>query len=208
MGKYNFNAVFILFVFCMIGIISCTKKDKTGTPVYIDAEYKKYFDYKEGTYWVYYDSLTGNTDSMVINNPIHYPPEATSNNMESIYLNLSPIPYDSTKPSWNLELQAPNVYGMQVYVPQEATLDFLTLLYKNPFFTGQNSPKYSTTFLPIYTDGGNSYINVYEVKIQNFQYQYQAIIHLSLDKGIVSALLTGSITPNGSMHLLRYNINL
>ena len=51
-------------------------------------------------------------------------------------------------------------------------------------------------------------MNVYEVKVQDTIVHYQAIVHISLDKGIVSALLTGSITPNGSMHLLRYNINL
>ena len=175
-------------------------------PVYVDAEYKKYFDYKEGTYWIYYDSLTRKTDSIVMEYSVHYPPEATSANEETIYLNLTPKPYDSTTPYWSLELQG-NVFGMQVNVPNAAS-GFLTLLYGNPFVTGQISQNYSITFLPLYSDGGNTYINVYEVKMQNTYYQYQAIIHLSLDKGIVSAILTGSITPNGSMHLLRYNINL
>ena len=64
-------------IYLFFGLIlmaqSCTK-EKSNPPVYIDAEYKKYFDYKNGTYWVYYDSLTGHTDSMFIKNPTHYPP--------------------------------------------------------------------------------------------------------------------------------------
>jgi hypothetical protein len=46
---------------------SCKKQDNTA---YINPELKKHFNFKEGSYWIYRDSLTGSMDTFTVYNNI------------------------------------------------------------------------------------------------------------------------------------------
>jgi hypothetical protein len=54
--------IFFLTAFA-VALCSCAKK---SNPVYINSDLKKYFDYKAGSYWVFYDSLNKYYDSLSV----------------------------------------------------------------------------------------------------------------------------------------------
>ena len=61
MSQLGWCKLFVVLFVCLF--IACNKKN-ASTPV--DAGLKKYFSYKPGTYWIYYDSVNLETDSFAV----------------------------------------------------------------------------------------------------------------------------------------------
>jgi hypothetical protein len=62
----------LLFLFISLAFFCCTPEEllydcEDPIPEYrLDEDFKAYFDFQPGTYWIYEDSLTGTTDSVYI----------------------------------------------------------------------------------------------------------------------------------------------
>ena len=64
MRKIRFIYKTVAIVFLGILLSACWKP--TYDEVYIDQESRDYYMFKEGSYWIYQDSITNNTDSVVL----------------------------------------------------------------------------------------------------------------------------------------------
>ena len=74
------------FAFCTLFAISCDKNyPNVPTPIAIDSNLAKYYNYKPGTYWIYKDSISGRVDSFAtISNSSG---AANGGNTQSIFVN-------------------------------------------------------------------------------------------------------------------------
>jgi hypothetical protein len=59
----------LFFLPLLLFLYACPLTDKCDDPVpeyRLDSDFRSYFDFKPGTYWIYKDSLTGDQDSVFI----------------------------------------------------------------------------------------------------------------------------------------------
>jgi hypothetical protein len=65
-------------VLCYIATLPACKKPEPEY-TYVSEKQKAYFDWKVGSYWVFYDSVAGRVDSLSVTRYIVNPPEAVAN---------------------------------------------------------------------------------------------------------------------------------
>ena len=83
-------------------LLFCTCKKKSGT-IPIDSAVKEFYSFAPGTYWIYYDSLTGQTDSFLVSQDDTRVTSSSHEAIETIVIMIykNGVP-DSVYISWNL----------------------------------------------------------------------------------------------------------
>lgn len=187
----------LVMAVCMLS--GCRKK--TGeTPSYINEHFKDTFDYKVGTYWIFYDSLSGAMDTFtIIANTHHEPvynPNYLSDNVEWIVKLISDTG-DGPQLLWGFDVGAP--FGLSI-TSTKGGFSY-GLMYGWPF------QQTYATLLTSYSDAGNVYQNIYYRKSTHYaSYSYEFESWFSPEVGFVTIKYTSSIIGNKSLHLVAHNI--
>lgn len=98
----------------LIGALSCSKTTPTDPSVYVDSTFKSQYNFKKGTYWVYYDSVTTRLDSFIlINNSVFQP--YPNGPLQSIYHLIREYrgKSDTAIYFWDYILEAPATYKVR-----------------------------------------------------------------------------------------------
>ncbi len=197
------SALNVLLVILLTTIASCTK-DSNNKPVYIDQEFKQQFNYKVGSYWVYYDSINQQIDSFVVSNTVDMLPFQNSgheqNHLEDVYMAVKAYNSDTIISFFDYIIEAPNsfkilVYGYNYY---DQTL---TILSGRPIVTGEVGYSCYVTYLPEFVDNGIIYKDVYRYSTVNSKYTLN--IYISASAGIICLKSTGDLINEKSLHLIR-----
>ena len=192
----------IALFFCAFA--ACKKPQ--NNPVYLNTDFKSHFNYKPGTYWVMYDSVSGHTDSIYVDNSINYPPFGSSGlntEQQFIVITHKDITIDSIIFFWKLSLTAPGLLEYQISLPSTYSSDY-PIFSTFPIKTNNNCILFQT-----YLDAGNAYTNIYKVSIEDNSNLEQMIFFISLEKGFITVNLVDifhSYFSPRSLHLLRYNV--
>lgn len=64
------NIVLIITFILLFAIAACN--DKTPNIIPVNADMAKHFNYKQGSYWIYRDTISGRTDSFAVENNDNY----------------------------------------------------------------------------------------------------------------------------------------
>ena len=182
----------------MLGLCAC-KKTQNIAPTYISADFKSYFDYQAGTYWVFYDSLnnvfdsilvTGYTDQQVTNGNI-------SNEEVQIMMGNYNIGASGSVAQWNMFL-ANNTCSINLENGSYGSATATELVKDYPFRTGTydfTSNQYNeqvvwtTQLLNSYTIGTATFLNVYMI---TNSYTYSAYsmdtFYINADNGFIAIM--------------------
>ena len=197
----QFGLLIALF-FCAFA--ACKKPQ--NNPVYLNADFKSHFNYQQGTYWVMYDSVSGHTDSLYVEDNINYPPFSTANASAEeniMLLGHKDVAIDSILFFWNITLEAPSFLLFQILNDNLFTNDY-TLVSGFPIITNNYC-----ILLPNYTDNNILYNDVYNIIIDDNSNNMHMIIYYSVAKGFITIMfnqLPGAPFATRSLHLLRSNI--
>ena len=191
----------------LIAFHSCKKNE--NMPVYISDEYKNYFNWQAGTYWVYYDSLTGDTDSIIVSwsrtrKPFQLDGKQTDP-LEDIWAFATEYTNDTPARAWTFKLLAPDKFSVDITNGNYGNNITTTVLSGNPVSTGRIDNYRNCYLLPLYDDGGNNYTNIYS-SVTEYAPYWKLVFNVSLDQGIVSMAFTGTALHPASLHLIRYHI--
>jgi hypothetical protein len=164
----------------LLCIMTAGCKKQKHTP--INADMKRYFSFKKGTYWIYKDSLSGEMDSFIVLTNT-YTTIATSNGeiedeeIDDISVYTNGV-FNSISCSWVL---INNLVGYIISIDQTG-LNYQLFIY--PFQQGYTSPTtgYTITnvFATYYLDG-----NTFNTVAQIYQNGYSDLFYISIDAGII-----------------------
>lgn len=103
----------IAFCLMLLSFFSC-KKDKKPV-IDISDELRQYFNYQPGTYWVYYDSVSGVTDSLWVANTFlinhaESDRDVTGHGIEILTSKVFDTPYNKYKTIETIELRENLIY--------------------------------------------------------------------------------------------------
>lgn len=193
----NMKKQYLLFVTaviaCTIVLHSCVRKPKTGASINID--FKKYFDYQVGSYWVFYDSLNKETDSVFVSEYVVTLPETVAPDHTPLGERILIAANDTgLKMIFNMRLFAPN--GNQFFVFDGKNNINYDIVEDYPFKNGseiQGTSTRVTTFLSSYISCGIEYKNVYQIINANKDGSYADTIYLNQDHGLLGILMNNKI---------------
>ena len=198
--KYVAQIVLSVIV-CLLVMSGCRKLVDKNQPVYIEQHFKDTFDYKPGTYWVFYDSLTGLTDTFKITLSGGIAPYFDPNNLSANSEAINKFIIDTTtvlKLTWEMEIGAPYYLSITSYEGRFGN----RLMYGWPFKTDAD-----LELIPNYIDMNNIYNNVYHKKSKSlFGNTYEIESWVSPQFGLITLKYSSSIIGNKSLHLVAYNI--
>jgi len=194
------NMIFLLLL--LAGLYSCTKPQAIQ-PTYVSAGIKSYFDYKPGSYWIFYDSVNNYFDSVVVTNYADQQVTTTSTSTEQVQIAMEAF-YEDTEYAayasspWSMFL-AGNTCSIMPTLPLYSNYNRQNgdeLAIGMPFQTGTNTFNNSqheqiimtTTLLPSYTVGAVTYSNVYQVINSFNSYYYADTFYLNQDHGFIAIL--------------------
>jgi len=191
--KYHIAIGFIFLSF----IPSC-KRNNSPSVQQIDPTVEKYFSYKPGTYWIYYDSVSGETDSFAvtsvetttlpaINNGISYVSE------RDLIGGFHNGKNDSIGIYWTLEYQI-------------ITINYEEYSYSNNVVFTFNYPYQSPdTIYPTYQLYGNIYDSV--ARFSDTSINALDVFYISTNAGIIKMNLNNPSNPIfRKWELQRYSI--
>ncbi|MFI5196445.1 MAG: hypothetical protein ACHQD8_05085 [Chitinophagales bacterium] len=181
MSQFGWYKLSMMLFVCLF--IACSKKN-ASTPV--DAGLKKYFSYKPGTYWIYYDSVNLETDSFAITD--NYVQQFSDNNGNSYdYETDKIIAYKNGVGSFSSEWYLYNKVIRYEYDSRIATINY------DPLFTFpylQSGLFFSNGFAE-YENIGNyqinntNYTSVLKIYFISVKYNYNDTLLVSPDAGII-----------------------
>ncbi len=192
--------------------IACLPSCKKPEPEYhyVSKELKEYFDWKVGTYWVFYDSVAGKVDSVSVVGYAVNSPEMTGSRgeenvafvMEGYYRGAG---YDSC--SWNFILSSSNSVFLSIKKVY-SLLAYNKFMFNIPFYVGSypsgdaTHPTIVSTFYPTLNIGGNTYYDVYKIHFTYQNTQYYDTYYINKDYGIVAVFLKNELF-NRRLYLLK-----
>jgi len=178
-----------------MGLFACSKKEQLH-PVYVDAALAKYFDYQPGSYWVFYDSLNNNMDSMYVFSADTLPPYIDPGNPnEEIRINMG---LDSSI-SFTLNLAANQSFlFVKYYHPNKSVdgIEYPNVFTNNiPFDTGSKlingayyNGYYQNTFIQDEKIGLTNYSNINDIAF-NFSPTLSDNFRINAPNGFLSISL-------------------
>ena len=165
------------------------KKNNTSDLLRINSNLRAHFDYKPGTYWIMYDTLNHETDSLYVSLNVYTAPNGAAV-PEQVKMTI----LDSTRHGtykWLLSNVAPS--RLCISMPGDSA--YGTTLIR----TWPHDPDYAT-----YSDMGTNYTNVY-YSYSHVPAMEDLTCYLQPDIGFISIDVRSSAVQQ-SLHLLRYHI--
>jgi hypothetical protein len=185
---------------------SCTKKPQGSS---INAGFKSFFDYQEGSYWIFYDSVIKNYDSLYVNGYNDAPANVADGVNELVTISMNEYYLDSVNGNqWILGLLGPSTAAMNI---GSDTIDNYIIANNFPFKTGlisESGTAFSSrtiTSYPTYSIGGNTYSNVYQIAYAYHSGSYGDTIYINADYGFLAILLNNQYSHK-RLFLSRSNI--
>ncbi len=189
------NYLLTACVLCYIATLPACKKPEPEYH-YVSKELKEYFNWKKGTYWVFYDSVARKVDSIsVLGIGVKTPQMTGTQGYESIGIGMigyyRGAGYDTC--TWNIILRSTDATSLSLYNNAQ-TLNF-SFLYGKPFYLGtypssdDRYPKAISTFYPTLNIGGNTYYDVYKIHYAYKNPQYYDTFYFNKDCGFVAVFL-------------------
>jgi hypothetical protein len=184
----------------------------------ISEELKAHFDYKPGSYWIYRDSITGDTDSFVVVTNTFVPAvEKTNTGTTEDQVVIDVFSYNTTT-----NVRDSLGFGIILYQNSFKVLTSLQTqdhnveynpLFNYPFSVG--AVPYGNgcevlSILPSFTVNGNTYVNVAEVKHfvgDSSPRSHNDLMYINTDAGIIRWRMNRSTIYNKVWELQRYHIN-
>lgn len=195
-----------MYSIIITGLFSCAKPQQGSN---LNPQFKQYFDYKIGSYWIFYDSSMHYLDSLVVigydDYPVNYDNSFAN---ENINIYLYEFDYDTIayfRP-WALFLSGPTSADIQL--SYQDTIIGYGLASSMPFNTGNISNKNGniisiTNLYTIYNIENIMYNNVYEIIYPNNY--YSDTIYFNQDYGFLEFLFNDQNSKR-KLYLLRSNI--
>ena len=156
------TAIKMTLLILIVCIAACKKPGPTT--VYLNTDFKKYFNYQVGSYWIMYDSVNNHTDSLVVVQYVNTPPYYNSSDAnEYVYVVIKDYVENANSDTvtWILTLTAPYYSHLGYNSSIIPFTDFPFFVYNIPFDNDTNVYHY-----PISTIEGLSYTNVYRARVQ------------------------------------------
>jgi hypothetical protein len=204
----KYTIIWLTLLSCIIA--SCTKKTKSTA---IDADVKKYFSFKKGTYWIYKDSVSGQMDSFAVenNNTVSYPGNsynsAFDDETDYYWVYANGVINDTISGYWSL---AQN--GVSLYYAENSDY-FSGPLFVYPFTAGYTFEyRYIiSNVYPTFHLNGNTYNTVAEIgqtgpfADSTGTHTYNDLFYVSTDAGIIKMKFNHG-TMQRNWELVRYHI--
>ena len=206
-------------IFCslllMLCLFSCKKKASDTKPqpqtpaVYVDEGLKNYFDYQVGSYWIFYDSVNNNIDSMFV-----YRTDTVSLNWhdtanEQIQMNLylyGLAPHRDTLyfgiHLFGLHSQLTDQLGMYKYFTNNFPFDTGTDRILDGFFDGYHE----NTFIGNKLINGVAYDNVYQIEWRTAPSSWVLFNYCINARNGFLTMLINTGDRNKKLYLLRSHI--
>jgi hypothetical protein len=186
----------VLFFLALTGLYSCTKPQAIQTNS-LSAAFKSYFDYKPGSYWIFYDSANNYFDSVAVGAYTDQQVTTTLTSMEQVQIAMQDYYLDSSGVNlpWSMFLSG-NTCSINITQRGYALAGF-ELAVGQPFQTGtitfnnlQSAQVIMTiAYMPSYNIGSVTYNNVYQVINAFDSYYYTDTFYINQDNGFVAVLL-------------------
>jgi len=207
----------LVILLLLLTVLPCCKKPQNVQPTYISADFKSYFDYQPGTYWLFYDSVNNYFDSVVV--ATYTDQQVTTAQTSNEEVQIAMLGYyqgamGSTS-SWSMFL-AQNTcsisFGASGYY--EPTGDELAK--DMPFRTGSYSfsnnvthqpVTWNTVLLPNYTLGTATFKNVYMITnaLDNGAYATDTF-YINADNGFIAIMRHNSYSSPARLFLTAEHI--
>ncbi len=185
--------LFTTILTIMTGLNSCKPEPLKGER--LNADFKQYFDYKKGSYWVFYDSLNNEQDSVVVTSYQDIAAQDGENKSDE-------------RVSLVAEHYSPKTglvnYALNIYLTGPSKSRFEITDYKNQityfFVSGmpftESDAGDSTTELHTamkrqqsYVVNGVNYVDMYCITYKYNKQSYADTIYINADNGLVAVLL-------------------
>lgn len=183
-----------------LGLISCTK-EPAKKPVFFNEEFKKAFNYKIGSYWIFYDSLNSRQDSLSVISYKYYKPFYVNGTPEEV-VNISMKFFNSTSSvstvGIQFQLAAPYSCGMffaYVHFNPDSGINHQypsDLINGMPFNTGRKSIDvgdfigfYESSYIGNLKVNGVTYSNVYRAEYNNTHLSAVDVFYFNADYGFL-----------------------
>ncbi|MBS1584002.1 MAG: hypothetical protein JSS82_00430 [Bacteroidetes bacterium] len=176
----------ILFsTLCFVSIMSCSTKKQDTKYYHLPDGLLDYFDYQDGTYWLFRDSLTGDNDSLIATN-YRTAKEGPENGLSWDKINVTLIDYHITtgqKDTFVMSLSSEGDLDFcDLYDNQQHLRLYGNLTYRYPFFETSGAVE-RKNFTSLFTNN-NSYANPYRYYWQIDNDHFDEII-INHDSGFI-----------------------
>jgi|ERR1035437_9138224 hypothetical protein len=192
---FNKSAIILFTIIIIAGLFSCSKQQQRVNN--LNPDFKKYFDYQPGSYWVFYDSLNHHMDSLAV---IGYTDKQVTINQgiidEEVAIGMGEQNLDSLTNGIEWVLDLSSSYNSTLTID----IGFNEMVYgiadKMPFITGKNiDNKYDsgsyrqTTLFSSYNIENTTYNNVYQILYYYNATSYSDTFYINKDNGFIAILL-------------------
>lgn len=191
------NYLLTASVLCYIATLPACKKAEPEYH-YVSKELKEYFNWKKGTYWVFYDSVARKVDSISVTDYSVNSPQNTGNRgnenigikMDGYYRGAG---HDTSE--WYVSLSSSNSTFLLISKIFNS-INFNTFTYNIPFFiwnyyasTDDYYPKAISTFYTSLNIGGNTYYDVYKLHFTYRNSNHYDTFYINKDCGFIAVFL-------------------
>ncbi len=180
-------------------LLFCTCKKKSGT-IPIDSAVKEFYSFAPGTYWIYYDSLTGQTDSFLVSQDDTRVTSSSHEAIETIVIMIykNGVP-DSVYISWNL-IEYGVGFEFMPYHP--GSIGRCGCGFNYPY--SRPGTLNAINIFNSYDLNGNNYQTVLETKGADYTNTNNDTFFISTNAGLIG-IYTHSVLPF-RLSLIRYKI--
>ena len=195
-----------MYSIIITGLFSCAKPQQGSS---LNPQFKQYFDYKKGSYWVFYDSTNHYMDSLYLIDYNDYPVNYDNSfSNEELNLGLWEFDYDTNAycRNWGMFIWGPNSASLSI--SYQDTIVNYTIADEMPFQKGILSNKNGsiyciTTLLINYIVENKLYDSVYQVIYPNNN--YSDTIYFNHGYGFLEFLFNDQNSQR-KLYLLRCNV--
>ena len=209
--RYLFCALILLVVSGFLCCKKSTKKEAVVTPVNLNVDFKDYFNYQPGSYWVFDDSLNRMRDSFYVLSYLDSPSVGNTTASEQVKIVIRDSSFTWTgAPAWyeDWTLSLTSAYYSVLSIDSAGTNFFFdTLTSDMPFSPDSyyNSHSYRRCLLlPTYSVNNATYSNVTNI----ISYTYggcSILININHDNGFLHMVFQTDSTAR-SVYLLHSHI--
>lgn len=192
--------VYYLFLFALC--MGCVKPQK---PNYlIDPNLKRFFDWKQGSFWIYIDSVTGKSDSFSVteyfDNPMDYEPDYTKEQI-TILLNGYSLPekHNIKRLSFSMEFNNSNLSidssgNFVVYHPFMNYPIELGYIAKANYYDTTDTTALNIQFFPSFLLNGNLYDSVYVIHYHYDNKMVDDFFYINRKNGLIKIQLNDYVS--------------
>jgi hypothetical protein len=198
---------------------SCKPDDAQKSPVYFNTKFKKDFNYQVGSYWVFYDSLNNNRDSLSVQNYIYRKPffdNHTPNENASIETQFFISPPSSDILGLSFSLTAPTSFSLlfgyrhsgssyDIYYPTDLINGIPFSVGKGNISVGDFIGFCERSFVGKMAVNGVLYDSVYKTEYNNTNLSTDDTYYYNADKGFIEIVFHNQYV-NKKLYLITCNL--